>query len=226
MAAANNALFEIPALIRAEGVTLLGSIAFPRDPVGVVLIPHASNGSRYNQVDNVLARGLRDAGLATMQLDLLTQAEATDPIAAQDIHLLARRILFATAWLEHLPECAGLPIAYLAATLAAAAALVAAADAGHRVRAVVARNGRSDLAVYALPRVKAPVLFVMRNVEARLLEMTYAALPLLGGERELAIVAGVAPLLEEPRALDHLAWLVTGWCRRYLAPSLSAGVGR
>ncbi|HUL02147.1 MAG TPA: hypothetical protein VLV16_02820 [Gemmatimonadales bacterium] len=226
MTATNNALFEIPALIRAEGVTLLGSIAFPRDPVGVVLLAHATNGNRYNQVDNFLARRLRDAGIATMQLDLLNPAEAADPSASEDVHLLAHRILSATAWLEHLPECAWLPIAYHGATMGAAAALIAAADAGRRVRAVVVRNGRIDLAEDALPRVKAPTLFVVRNVVERLLEKTYAALPRLGGDKELAIIAGVAPLLEEPKALDQLAWLVTGWYSRYFAPATSAGVGR
>jgi len=225
MTAANDALFQIPALIRAEGVTLAGAVAFPRDPVGVVLFAHALRGGKFNPLDNYLARGLRKAGLATVRFDLLNEAEAADPTVAQDVHLMARRILAATTTVEHLPECAGLPIGYLGATLGGAAALVAAGEAGRQVRAIVTRNTRIDLALDALPRVTAPTLLVIRNVAAHLLELTYQVLPRLGGDREIAIIPGVAPFLEEPRALDQLGWLVTGWYGRYLAPSLRAGVG-
>jgi pimeloyl-ACP methyl ester carboxylesterase len=224
MTTTNDALVQIPALIRAPGVTLAGTVALPRDPVGVVLFAHAGGASKVDQIDNYLARALRGAGLATLRFDLLNPAEVADPGIAQNVHLLAQRILSATGAVEHLPECAGLPVGYVGATVGAAAALVAAARGGRRVRAVVGRNTRIDLVEDVLPRVTAPTLLVVRNVHAQLLEMTYAALPRLGGEKELAVIAGIAPLLEEPRALDQLGWLVTGWCQRYLSPGVSAGV--
>jgi len=224
MPATNDLLVQIPALIRAEGVTLAGTVALPRDPVGVVLFAHTVGASKLDQIDNYLARALRGAGLATLRFDLLNPAEAADPVTGQNVHLLAQRILSATAAVEHLPECAGLPGGYVGATVGAAAALLAAARGGRRVRAVVGRNTRIDLVEDILPRVIAPTLLIVRNIHAQLLETTYAALPRLGGEKELAVIAGIAPLLEEPRALDQLAWLVTGWCRRYLAPAVSAGV--
>ena len=221
---ATNDMLEIPALIRAEGVTLIGTVGLPREPAGLVLFAQAASGSRFSQIDDFLARTLRHAGFATGRFDLLNETEAADPIVAQDVHLLAQRLLSATAWAEHFPESAGLPIAYMGATLGGAAALLAAAEAGRRVGAVVVRNSRIDLAADALPRVTAPTLLIVRGVDPRFLELTCAALPRLGGEKELAIIPGVAPLLEEPRALDQLAWLAAGWCGRYLAISGRAGV--
>jgi hypothetical protein len=35
-----------------------------------------------------------------------------------------------------------------------------------------------------------------------------------GASAPLPVIPGTAPLLEEPRALDQLGWLVTGWCDR------------
>ena len=107
MPTSNDAVFEIPALIRAEGITLAGAVAFPRDPTGVVLFAHVASGNRYSQIDNILARALRSAGLATMRFDLLNETEAADPTTAEDVHLLARRLLSATACVEHLARVLG-----------------------------------------------------------------------------------------------------------------------
>jgi hypothetical protein len=216
MAMTNDTSFEIPTLIRAEGITLTGTVAFPRDPVGVVVFAVVDSGSYFHQIDEVLARGLRKVGIATMRLDLLSEAEAADPIMADNVHLPARRLLAATECVEHMPECAGLPLGYAGAAIGAAAALLAAAEAGPRVRAVVARNGRLDLVADAPSRVTGATLLVVRNIEQHLLATTYEALPRLGGEKALAILPGHIPLVEDPRALDQLAWLVTGWYSRYL----------
>ncbi len=57
----------------------------------------------------------------------------------------------------------GVPVAY---EVARVAALSAAADAGDRVRAVVSRGGRPDLAAERLPEVTAPVLLIVARLAA------------------------------------------------------------
>ena len=78
-----------------------------------------------------------------------------------DIALLTERVIGVTEWLRRQPETSRLGIGYFGASTGAAAALQAAAHFADRpgvVKAVVSRGGRPDLAMEALPLVKAPTL--------------------------------------------------------------------
>ncbi|MGG6548718.1 UNVERIFIED_CONTAM: hypothetical protein NY100_25230, partial [Prevotella sp. 15_C9] len=77
-----------------------------------------------------------------MLLDLLTPSEEKDRVKVFDISLLARRLLHATDWAATTTELAALPIGYFGASTGAGAALLAAATAPDRARAVVSRGGR------------------------------------------------------------------------------------
>src|SRR5204862_197188 len=77
-----------------------------------------------------------------------------------DIGLLAERLVAAIEWLDSEPATRGLPVGLFGASTGAAAALVAAAARPDAVAAVVSRGGRPDLAGDALPRVRAPSLFM------------------------------------------------------------------
>src|SRR4051812_26721298 len=156
---------EHPIRVPAAGAELAGSLALPQNAPGVVVFAHGSGSGRHSPRNQFVARVLREAGLGTLLIDLLTSdEEAVDVRTAEfrfDIGLLAERVVGATDWLEGLQTTAGLPVAYFGASTGAGAALVAAAMRPKRVRAVVSRGGRPDLAAGFLPRVHAPTLLIV-----------------------------------------------------------------
>ena len=104
-----------------------------------------------------MAEIIRNSDLGTLLFDLLTDEEESVDIYTRhlrfNIGLLARRLVAAATWLKSLEETQHLKIGLFAASTGAAAALVAAAELGEAVGAVVSRGGRPDLAGEALEQV-------------------------------------------------------------------------
>ena len=94
-------------------------------------------------------------------MDLLTQGEEAERANVFDMPLLGERLVQAIDWASNQPALAHLPIGLFGASTGAGAALRAAAARPARVRAVVSRGGRPDLAGAALPDVQAPTLLVV-----------------------------------------------------------------
>src|SRR5690606_20276436 len=98
-----------------------------------------------------------------------------------------------------------------------AAALVAAAERSDRVRAVVSRGGRPDLAAEWLPRVESPVLLIVGGNDEPVIGMNRRALEhLTGAAHHLEVIPGATHLFEEPGALEAVALLAVEWFRLHL----------
>ncbi len=210
-----------PALVRAGSVRLEGEVAVPEGARGVVLFAHGSGSSRHSPRNRYVAQALRDGGLATLLIDLLTpEEEVLDLQAAQlrfDVNLLAERLAGATDWLQEGPATRDLRPGYFGASTGAGAALLAAAERP-AVSAVVSRGGRPDLAGPALSRVQAPVLLIVGELDSPVLRLNREALLNLPGEKKLAIVPGATHLFEEPGALENVASLARSWFQKHLVP--------
>ena len=91
-------------------VTLEGNLDVPTQRRGVVLFAHGSGSSRHSSRNRFVAQALREAGLATLLLDLLTAEEESVDVHTGhlrfDISLLADRLLGATRWLTRQAETA------------------------------------------------------------------------------------------------------------------------
>lgn len=208
--------------VTAGPVTLVGDLAIPAGARGIVLFAHGSGSSRLSPRNRYVAEVLREAGLATLLIDLLTlEEERIDQQTAHlrfDIRLLADRLVGATDWLTSQPETRELRIGYFGASTGAAAALLAAVERPEAVGAVVSRGGRPDLAAEALPNVRAPTLLIVGGLDTPVLRINREALARLRCEKELAIVPGATHLFEEPGTLDEVAKLARSWFLRYLTP--------
>jgi dienelactone hydrolase len=207
--------------IPADGDNLAGNLVVPAGAKGIVLFAHGSGSSRLSPRNVWVARQLQRAGLATLLFDLLTRTEEARDASTRehrfDIPLLARRLAAATAWLAENPEYARLAVGYFGASTGSAAALVAAANLGDRVAAVVSRGGRPDLAGEGvLARVAAPTLLIVGGSDDVVLKLNRAADARMTCERQLAIVPGASHLFEEPGALEVVADLATQWFVRFL----------
>ena len=202
------------------GAALPGDLSLPDAPRGVVVFAHGSGSGRLSPRNVEVAGVLQQASLATLLFDLLTDDEALSRANVFDIPLLAHRLGLATRWLRDRPETEALPLGYFGASTGAAAALVAAADALHDIRAVVSRGGRPDLAEPRLQLVHAPTLLIVGGADEVVLELNRAALAdLVSCEHELAVVPGATHLFEEPGALEQVSELAIAWFARYLTPA-------
>jgi dienelactone hydrolase len=222
--AATGAFLEQEVRVAVGGVTLVGDLARPARARAVILFAHGSGSSRHSPRNRLVARALRDSGLATLLIDLLTpREEAEDAVTGHlrfDIALLARRLEAATAWLHEEPSTVDLPVGYFGASTGGGAALVAAAN-GPGVFAVVSRGGRPDLAGLALPRVKAPTLLIVGGDDVPVIGMNRAAAVAMRTKVRIEIVPGASHLFEEPGALERVAALAARWFEDHL-PSTDA----
>ena len=212
------------------GAELGGFLTLPEEARGLVLFAHGSGSSRHSPRNQYVARILQGAGLGTLLTDLLTRDEdAVDQFTRQfrfDIGLLADRLTGAIDWLERQPDTRELPVGLFGASTGAAAALQAAAARPDRVRAVVSRGGRPDLAGEALERVRAPTLLVVGADDTPVIPLNDAALRRMKAPAEMRLVPGASHLFEEPGTLAVASELARDWFLRHLAPETTSGSSR
>jgi len=207
--------------VDAGDAELTGDLTVPGTPAGLVLFAHGSGSSRHSPRNRAVAAGLNRAGFGTLLLDLLTAAEeradAQTAALRFDIGLLTRRLTGAIDWLVA-TQPASPPLGLFGASTGAAAALTAAAARPGRVRAVVSRGGRPDLAGPALEQIRMPVLLIVGGRDTRVTEWNQMASRRLPGPSQVRAVPGAGHLFEEPGALDQVTELAIGWFRQYLGP--------
>ena len=206
--------------IPVEGAVLHGQLTPARAGSGVVLFAHGSGSSRHSPRNRFVARAIHESGVGTLLFDLLTPAEeAQDEDSGRfrfDIGRLASRLVAATEWLQHQAGEQPWRIGYFGASTGGAAALVAAAQAGRAVHAVVSRGGRPDLAGDALSKVLAPTLLIVGERDELVLELNEEAFSQLRCPKQLVTVPRATHLFEESGALDHVARLAREWFDRHL----------
>lgn len=209
-------------------VALAGLLTLPLGARGVVVFAHGSGSGRFSPRNQAVADELGRASFGTLLLDLLTSdEEAEDRRSARlrfDIGLLAKRVVGAIDWLageavvgDLPPSLRDRPLGCFGASTGAAAALIAAAERPDRVRAVVSRGGRPDLAGDALRRVTAATLLIVGGRDLEVLRLNRQAQSALAGESRLEVVPGAGHLFEEPGALERVAALTRDWFVQHLA---------
>jgi pimeloyl-ACP methyl ester carboxylesterase len=198
--------------IPSGSMQMEGMLKLPENPVGVVLFAHGSGSSRHSPRNNFVAGVLREAGIGTLLLDLLTEQEDRDYPTRFDIPLLTSRLGTAAAWLHVQPATAGLALGLFGASTGAAAALQLAASDPAGVAAVVSRGGRPDLAgPRALQAVRAPTLLIVGGDDEVVVVVNRDAFNLLQCDKEMVIVPGATHLFEEPGKLEEVAALARAW---------------
>jgi pimeloyl-ACP methyl ester carboxylesterase len=199
---------------------LEGELIVPPGAKGIVLFAHGSGSSRHSPRNQQVARLMRQAGLGTLLFDLLTAEEEEADMKTRhlrfNIALLAERLVDATTWIIGHRETRQLNIGYFGSSTGAAAALLAAAQLPDRVKAVVSRGGRPDLAAQALAQVKAPTLLIVGQRDEPVIGLNQQALQKLQCPKEIKIVPHATHLFEEPGALEEVARLAATWFDRHL----------
>ena len=202
-------------------LTLKGDLIIPRDARSIVVFAHGSGSSRLSPRNRLVANILNVSGLATLLFDLLTSEEArVDSYTMQyrfDIPRLAGRLVDVVRWVAASEPTRDMPCGLFGASTGAAAAIMAAAELGDTVGAVVSRGGRPDLAGPALPAIQCPTLLIVGDRDFAVIELNRSALAEMGCGCELALVPGATHLFEEPGTLESAAELAADWFGQHLA---------
>lgn len=181
----------------------------PQGAGGIVVFAHGSGSGRHSPRNQRVAATLNHARLGTLLFDLTRPGEDVF-----DIPLLAVRLRRGTAWVrERMPTAR---IGFFGASTGAAAALMAAAELGDEIAAVVSRGGRPDLAGARLSEVTAPTLLIVGERDKQVLGLNRAAQQQLHCPNKLEIVPGASHLFEEPGTLQVVAELASAWFVRHL----------
>ena len=207
-------------VVPSAGAKLPGLLAMPAHPTGLVVFAHGSGSSRHSPRNRAVAKQLVQGGLATLLFDLLTEDE--DQPHGQmrskrfDIELLTARMVGAIDWLSSQEPLAPLPLGLFGASTGSAACLQAAAARPQRVRAIVSRGGRPDLAFDVLAAVRSPTLLIVGSDDLDVLELNAWAASHLQASHAIKVVAGAGHLLEEPGCLEEAARLAREWFQTQL----------
>ena len=200
-------------------VQLRGDLALPVGAQGLVIFAHGSGSGRKSPRNRHVADVLHKHNLATLLADLLTEDEETlDRQIAHlrfDIPLLAGRLAGIGEWAWHQAELRELDCGYFGASTGAAAALMAAAGE-YRIRAIVSRGGRPDLAGAMLPRINAPVLLLVGARDSEVLKLNERALRVLNAESRLEVIPRASHLFEEAGTLEAVAQRAAAWFAQHL----------
>jgi putative phosphoribosyl transferase len=187
---------------------------------GLIVFVHGSGSSRFSVRNNQVAQFLRTHGFATLLMDLLTVSEdQVDAITRElrfNIPMLAERVIATLDWVAQRKDVGDLPVGLFGASTGAAAALIAAAARPSRVKAVVSRGGRPDLAGESLALVRTPSLLIVGSSDAQVLRLNQVAMSQMLGKTQLLTVEGATHLFEEPGALDQVAHHAVAWFELYL----------
>lgn len=201
--------------IPAGPVLLPGTLHLPAGCTRIVVFAHGSGSSRFSPRNRLVATELSNRGIGTLLLDLLTAEEDETYRSRFNIDLLAKRLTAVTKWVRTRHDLKAATIGLFGASTGAAAALQTAA-ADPRVRAVVSRGGRPDLAAACLDQVECPTLLIVGEYDEDVLRLNEDAFAALTCVKQLVVVPEATHLFEEPGKLEEVARLAVAWFESYL----------
>jgi len=202
--------------IRLNGKILEGELSIPEKAIALIVFSHGSGSSRFSPRNNFVAQHLNKRGFATFLFDLLTKEEDLDYEMRFNISLLSERLKDVTDILMRQPQLSHLPFGYFGASTGVASALIAASYFQNKIKAVVSRGGRPDLAMQQLRSVISPTLLIVGENDLDVLELNKKAFQEIKAPKKLQIVEGATHLFEEPGALEIVAEISGEWFEQYL----------
>ena len=203
---------EIP----ISNVQLKGHLRIAENQKGLVIFSHGSGSGRLSVRNNFVAEYLQTEGFSSLLFDLLTEKEDLIYENRFDIDLLTKRLIKTTQWMLEEEGFSYTPIGYFGASTGAASALGAAEHLGNKIKAIVSRGGRPDLALPVLHKIKIPTLLIVGGNDDMVIQLNKKAFNLLAGTKEMEIIQGASHLFAEPGKLEQVAVSSSHWFDKYL----------
>lgn len=203
---------EIP----INGISLKGRLRIAPDQKGLIIFSHGSGSSRLSSRNNYVADLLLNEGFSSLLFDLLTETEDMVYENRFNINLLTLRLVKVTEWIAEQNETKNIPIGFFGASTGAASALNAATFLKAKIKAIVSRGGRPDMAGPNLSKIDIPTLLIVGGDDGVVIELNQKAYSKLNGIKTLEIIKGATHLFSEPGKLEEVAKLTCDWFNKYL----------
>ena len=155
-------------------------------------------------------------GFSSLLFDLLTEAEDLIYENRFNIDLLTQRLVKVTNWIANQKDIKDIPIGFFGASTGAASALNAATFLDAKIKAIVSRGGRPDMAEANLDKIDAPTLLIVGGNDDVVIKLNQKAYNKLNGTKKLEIIEGATHLFSEPGKLEEVAKLTCNWFNKYL----------
>jgi dienelactone hydrolase len=197
-------------------INLKANLHIPSGSNSLVIFSHGRGSSRFSPRNNFVADMLNKEKISTLLIDLLTEKEDKIFKNRFDIDLLSERLIEVTSYMMQLPRMEKMELGYFGASTGAASALNAAAYFSYKIKAVVSRGGRPDLAPASLKKVEAPTLLIVGGYDNNVIRLNEEAFNQLKCEKGLEIINGATHLFEEPGAIEEVSKLAMNWLKMYL----------
>jgi putative phosphoribosyl transferase len=201
---------------RAGPVQLGGRLIVPQGAETLILCIHNSGQWQRNPRNHYFTHLLRQAGCATLLLDLLTpEEEDYDARIGRmrfNTDLLASRLVLAIDWARKYSATRSLKLGLFGGGNAANTVLLAASERSDAIVGAVACNGPLlSLISLALPSVQIPTLLIAGGDNRAAVDLHRVTLAQLGGRKQLVVLPGVTRPFEESGAIEEVARLSHQW---------------
>ena len=202
--------------INLRDLTLKGNLRLAKTDKGLIVFSHGSGSSRLSSRNNYVADLLLENGYSSLLFDLLSPKEDLVYQNRFNIQLLTERLVKVTNWVEKNEHTKHFLLGYFGASTGAASALRAAAELGEKIKGVVSRGGRPDLAMEVLNRVKSPTLLLVGGKDGVVIDLNKKAQSEMNAICELHIIEGASHLFEEPGKLEIVAQHTNDWFDKFM----------
>ena len=176
--------------VPSEHGPLHGQLELLNKSCGLVVLAHAA--TTLDEREEIVAAVFREAGLSTLNVDLLSRQEAHFVDASHNVPLLAKRLLDFLALLKTrmwLGEIATQPLGLHAANATSPVVVRVAALRDHDIAAVACRDGLIDLAgMLYLRSLESPLLLLVEDSDEQHLASSRRALQEVHCPHELALI--------------------------------------
>lgn len=211
-------MYENTIKLPADDFYLEGDMAIPVKAKSLIIFL-SGYGNRFDPVHRILAGHLQESGYATLLFDLLTTKERENPTTI-DVEMLSRRVVTVSTWLNNHSEYRLFSLGYLGISSGAPPALMAAAELGTKIKAIVSITGRTDRAKKQLSAITSPTLLIVPEYDFHTIKLNQETLQLLNGPKNMVVIPGTSHFFEEPEKLNHVADISVSWFRKYLPTAL------
>ncbi|MET0335347.1 MAG: alpha/beta hydrolase [Rhizobacter sp.] len=182
--------------------------------VGLVVFVHADGGVQTARHTQSVQLRLQARSMSTLDLNLLSAEESTQPERLLDVVLLTDRL---TQVVNALPvDLKRLPLVFFGSDAGTAAAMRFAAQRPREVTAIASRSGRPDLAADALGDLRTPTLLIVGAADTELVEINRQAFTRLRCEKRIDLVPRATHRFLEAGTLDVAAQLAGDWFDQHL----------
>ncbi|WP_263772247.1 hypothetical protein [Propionivibrio soli] len=215
--------FGIPLSVSSEHGLLHGRLTLIPGAPGLVVLVHAALA--LDKRDERLAHILRDAGLSTLNVDLLAHQEEHFPDTHNNVPLLAKRLLDFLGLIKTrmiLGEIQPQPLGLCAANATSPVAVRVAALRDHDIAGVVCRGGLIDLAgVLYLRSLESPLLMVAEENDLHQVAASRRALHEIPGLTEFRTIPEIGLDYATSEGFDIFAHEAARWFLKRFAAAAS-----